>query len=81
MYNCAKRFFVGKKIINLEKDEQFITLQSALQVVGVIPTGGMAKIYLSENKVLVNGEEENRRGRKLHSGDVVILPELEFSVK
>ena len=81
MYNCPKRFFVGKKIINLEKDEQFITLQSALQVVGVIPTGGMAKIYLSENKVLVNGEEENRRGRKLRSGDVVILPELEFSVK
>ena len=72
---------MGKKIINLEKDEQFITLQSALQVVGVIPTGGMAKIYLSENKVLVNGEEENRRGRKLRSGDVIILPELEFSVK
>ena len=72
---------MGPKIINLKKDEQFITLQSLLQIGGVIPTGGMAKIYLAETPVLVNGEPENRRGRKLYSGDEVRLPEAVFLIK
>ena len=72
---------MGEKIITLNKDEQYITLQSALQVMGVISTGGMAKIYLSENAVLVNGEPENRRGRKLYPGDKVRLPNATFVVK
>ena len=72
---------MGKKIINLKQGEEYITLQAALQVIGEIPTGGMAKIYLAENAVLVNGESENRRGRKLYSGDEVSLPNGSFSVK
>ena len=31
----------------------------------------MVKLFLEENVVLVNGERENRRGRKLHVGDKV----------
>ena len=72
---------MGEKIITLNKDEPYITLHSALQVVGVISTGGMAKIYLNENEVLVNGEPENRRGRKLYSGDKVKLPDAMFAIK
>lgn len=80
-YNCRKRFFVGEKIVKLNKNEEYITLQSALQVVGVISTGGMAKIYLAENNVSVNDVPENRRGRKLYSGDKVCLPNMMFIVK
>ena len=72
---------MGAKIINLEKDEEYLTLQSLLQIVGVISTGGMAKIYLVENDVLVNGEPENRRGRKLYSGDEIRLPNGSFLIK
>ena len=72
---------MGPKIINLEKDEEYLTLQSLLQIVGVISTGGMAKMYLMENEVLVNDEPENRRGRKLRSGDKVVLPSGSFLVK
>ena len=72
---------MGPKIINLEKNEEYITLQSLLQIVGAIQTGGMAKIYLAETHVLVNGEPENRRGRKLYSGDEVRLPESVFLIK
>ena len=72
---------MGPKIINLEKNEEYITLQSLLQIVGAIQTGGMAKIYLAETPVLVNGEPENRRGRKLYSGDEVRLPESVFLIK
>ena len=72
---------MGEKNINLRKDEQYITLQSLLQVGGVISTGGMAKIFLLENEVLVNGEKEDRRGRKLYSGDKVQVLKQSFLVK
>ena len=72
---------MGQKVIKLDKDEPYMTLQSLLQIVGAIQTGGMAKIYLAETTVLVNGEPENRRGRKLYSGDEVRLPEAVFLIK
>ena len=81
MYNCLKRFFVGKKYIKLDENEPYITLQSRLQVGGVISTGGMAKIFLQENEVKVNGELENRRGRKLYTGDEVRLKDQMFVVQ
>ena len=36
------------------------------------------KYYLMENNVLVNGERETRRGRKLYPGDVVKVDSLEI---
>jgi ribosome-associated protein len=35
------------------------------------------RFYLAENVVLVNGEPEQRRGRKLRAGDVVVAPGAE----
>ena len=72
---------MGLKTDSLKENEEFITLQSLLKITNVIATGGMAKIYLSENVVLVNGEQENRRGRKLYSGDKIELPEGVFVIK
>ena len=72
---------MGEKIIKLRKDEQYITLQSLLQVGGVISTGGMAKIFLQENEVQVNGEHEDRRGRKLYPGDKVLVGKTSFLVE
>ena len=60
-----------QKSVKLRKDETFITLGILLKITGIIDTGGQAKYYLSENEVLVNGETENRRGRKLYHGDVI----------
>ena len=53
---------------------EFITLGQFLKAVNVIGTGGEAKFYLAENVVKVNGEPEQRRGRKLRPGDLVIAP-------
>lgn len=72
---------MGEKIIKLRKDEQYITLQSLLQVGGVISTGGMAKIFLQENEVKVNGVHEDRRGRKLYPGDKVLVGKTSFLVE
>ena len=41
-----------------------------------IGSGGQAKWYLAENTVLVDGEPENRRGRKLYPGMMVEVPEV-----
>ena len=57
--------------VKLKPETEFMTLNVLLKIEGVIDTGGMAKIFLQENEVIVNGEPENRRGRKLYAGDVI----------
>lgn len=52
---------------------EYIKLEQFLKMANIVSTGGEAKYYLMENKVLVNGEEENRRGRKLYPGDIVVV--------
>ncbi len=68
------------KSIKLRKDEPFITLGILLKIAGIIDTGGQAKFFLAENTVLVNGEEENRRGRKLYHGDLIQVGKQAFSI-
>jgi ribosome-associated protein len=55
-------------------ETEFITLGQLLKMTGIIGTGGEAKIYLAETVVQVNGEPEQRRGRKLRAGDVIVPP-------
>lgn len=50
---------------------EYITLGQFLKLADCISTGGHAKFFLQETKVIVNGEPENRRGRKLYHGDTV----------
>ena len=65
--------------INLKTD--FITLGQLLKFSGIISNGGEAKIFLLNNKILINGEAENRRGRKLFGGEIVkINDQLELLV-
>ena len=69
-----------QKSIKLRKDEDFITLGVLLKLAGIIDTGGQAKWFLNENAVLVNGEEENRRGRKLYHGDEILVKNQSFII-
>lgn len=55
-------------------DTEFITLGQLLKMSNCISSGGMAKWYLEENTVYVNGEVDCRRGKKLYDGDIVTLP-------
>lgn len=48
---------------------EYITLSQFLKEESIISSGGQAKWYLQENPVILNGENENRRGKKLRSGD------------
>ena len=67
--------------VKIRKDEEFITLNVLLKITGIISTGGMAKIYLAENDVYVNGEKEDRRGSKLYRGDIIKAENAEFVIK
>lgn len=55
-------------------ESEFITLGQFLKRMDVISSGGMAKWFLQENDVYVNGEIDRRRGRKLRVGDLVNIP-------
>lgn len=59
---------------------EYITLGQLLKFAHVIQEGGEAKHYLAEHKVLVNGEEDSRRGRKLRPGDVVEVESLRIEI-
>lgn len=50
-----------------------ITLGQLLKAAHIVGGGGEAKALLAEGGVRINGEDDNRRGRKLRSGDVVVL--------
>lgn len=48
-----------------------ITLGQLLKFADIVSSGGEVKSFLRNNRILVNGEEENRRGRKLREGDII----------
>ena len=48
-----------------------ITLGQALKAANLVGSGGEAKVVIQSGEVLVNGEVETRRGRRLEEGDVV----------
>lgn len=50
---------------------EYIRLDTALKLAGLVPTGGAAKIIIQDQGVLVNDELDHRRGRKLYPGDEV----------
>ena len=62
-------------------DTEFIKLDSFLKAVDAVCSGGEAKIIISEGMVLVNGEVELRRGKKLRPGDRVELGGTTFLVE
>lgn len=55
----------------IKLDTEFITLGQFLKLAEIIQSGGMAKWFLSEHDVFINGVEDQRRGRKLRAGDKV----------
>ena len=55
--------------VPLREGDEFIKLGQALKKAGAVSMGADAKFVIEEGMVLVNGETENRRGRKLYHGD------------
>ena len=60
---------------------EYLELQQLLKMEDFISSGGQAKYFLASTKVSVNGETENRRGRKLRAGDIVVIEGKEFVIE
>ena len=58
----------------------YVTLGQFLKLADIIQSGGEAKLYLANNKVLINDEEDNRRGRKLKDGDIIKTKETTYRI-
>ena len=53
-----------------------ITLGQFLKREGIIESGGQAKWFLQDYDVLLNGERETRRGKKLADQDRIYYPDI-----
>lgn len=53
-----------------------ITLGQFLKTEGIIESGGQAKWFLQDYDVLLNGERETRRGKKLADQDRIDFPDI-----
>ena len=51
--------------------EDYIKLGQALKAAGLVENGVDAKYAIQDGLVLVNGNTELQRGKKLYSGDIV----------
>lgn len=59
---------------------EYITLGQFLKLARIIQNGGDAKIFLLTTAIYVNGELEQRRGRKLRPSDVVKVSGKEYEI-
>jgi ribosome-associated protein len=51
----------------------YIELQQLLKRLDIVQSGGEVKIFLAETEIIVNGDYESRRGRKLYPGDILVI--------
>lgn len=60
--------------------DEFIKLGQALKIAGVVEDGVEAKYAIQDGLVQVNGEVDQRRGRKVYEGDVITFEDQEIKV-
>ena len=65
----------------LEFKTEEIKLKDLLKATDLIPSGGLAKLILREEGVLLNNEPCYIAGKKIHPGDEVIFDEVKIIIK
>ena len=67
-------------IKEIKIESEYITLGQFLKVADIISSGGEAKAFLACNRILINNEEDNRRGRKLYKDDIVEIDGKRYKI-
>ncbi len=57
--------------VEIREGEEFIKLGQAIKKAGLVSSGVEAKIVIQDGEVMVDGEVDTRRGRKLFGGEVI----------
>ena len=58
-------------MIEFELKTEYIELCNLLKIANLVATGGHAKIVIAEGEVLLDGEVETRKRKKVSKGSVV----------
>ena len=58
----------------------YITLGQLLKIEDLVSSGGETKFFLSQHDIKVNGEKEDRRGRKLYAGDLIEIEDKRYKL-
>lgn len=68
------------KQLEFQLTQDFIELMKLLKLLGLVETGGQAKIVIEEGLVKYNNEIEYRKRKKLFKGDVVLFNDNEINI-
>lgn len=60
---------------------EYITLGQLLKITDWISSGGEAKVAVKTLNIKVNGEKEDRRGRKLYPGDLIVIKGKKYQIE
>lgn len=60
---------------------EYITLGQLLKITDWISSGGEAKVAVKTLSIYVNGEKEDRRGRKLYPNDKIQIENKTYEVE
>lgn len=60
---------------------ELITLDALLKALGIADSGAQAKAMIADGLVMVDGEVELRKTRKLRGGEIIELDGVQISVK
>ncbi len=66
---------------DFEITEEPIELYKILKFENMVNSGGEAKYMISEGQVVVNGEIETRKRKKIFSGDIVEFKNEKIRIK
>jgi ribosome-associated protein len=59
---------------------EYIPLDALLKATGLAPSGGLAKMFVAQGQVLVDGTLELRKTCKIRSGQVVTMGQARVQV-
>lgn len=65
---------------NIEINAQPIALYQILKLEALVSSGGEAKVAIDDGRVLVNGDVETRRRKKIMSGDIIEFESESFKI-
>lgn len=66
--------------ISFSLTKEYIELNKLLKYTGVVGSGAEAGVLITEGEVLVNGDVDTRKRKKLRSGDVVSVDNISIKV-
>lgn len=67
-------------MIKIAIKTDYITLSQFLKLSNIVQSGGEAKIFLLNEEILVNGQKDNRKGKKLYKNDQILVNNEEYII-